>query len=59
VLDGCSFAARCALATDVCRTVAPPLTLHGPDHLVACHHSESLPEPVTAGSSGIPTLKDV
>jgi oligopeptide/dipeptide ABC transporter ATP-binding protein len=58
-LAGCSFAARCAFATDVCRTIAPPLTPHAAGHLVACHYAESLPEPVTAGSTALPTLKDV
>ena len=58
VIAGCSFAARCAFATEVCRTVAPPLAAHAPGHLVACHHHESLPEPVTAGSSATLTLKD-
>ena len=52
---GCSFAARCAFATDVCRTVAPPLVQHGPDHRVACHHhdtlTEYLPQPVVTGST--------
>jgi oligopeptide/dipeptide ABC transporter ATP-binding protein len=57
-IAGCSFASRCAFATEVCRTVAPPLTPHATGHLVACHHHESLPEPVTAGSR-TPTLKDV
>lgn len=47
---GCSFAARCAFATDVCRTVVPPLVEHTPGHSVACHHHDSLPEPATAGS---------
>jgi oligopeptide/dipeptide ABC transporter ATP-binding protein len=58
-LAGCSFAARCAFATDVCRTITPPLTPHAAGHLVACHYAESLPEPVTAGSTALPTLKDV
>jgi len=58
VLDGCSFAARCAFATDVCRTVAPPLALHAPGHRVACHHQESLPTPAFAASPAPPPLKD-
>jgi peptide/nickel transport system ATP-binding protein len=34
---GCPFAARCPLATDVCRTRRPPLLPVG-DSVVACHH---------------------
>ncbi|TDD00994.1 dipeptide/oligopeptide/nickel ABC transporter permease/ATP-binding protein [Nonomuraea deserti] len=45
--DGCRFADRCPMATDVCRTEAP--VLRGPlngeaTHAVACHH------PVAAGA---------
>jgi oligopeptide/dipeptide ABC transporter ATP-binding protein len=36
---GCSFAARCGLATDQCRTMIPPLTEHWPAHWVACWHA--------------------
>jgi peptide/nickel transport system ATP-binding protein len=36
---GCSFAGRCALATDICRREAPPLTEPATTHLVACHHA--------------------
>ena len=36
---GCSFAARCSLATDQCRTMIPPLTEHWPAHWVACWHA--------------------
>jgi peptide/nickel transport system ATP-binding protein len=50
VVDGCSFAARCAFATEICRTVPPALAEHAPGHQVACHHSESLRAPVAAGS---------
>ncbi len=34
----CRFAARCAFATDQCRTEVPPLTGEGPDHFFACFH---------------------
>ena len=33
---GCRFHTRCALATEVCRSIEPPLV--GDEHLVACHH---------------------
>ena len=36
-IDGCVFAGRCALATDLCRQVAPGLEEKGPRHTAACH----------------------
>jgi oligopeptide/dipeptide ABC transporter ATP-binding protein len=36
---GCSFAPRCALATDHCREVSPPLEEHRPGHFIACWHA--------------------
>jgi oligopeptide/dipeptide ABC transporter ATP-binding protein len=35
---GCRFHTRCPRATDVCRTVEPPLTAYAGGHLAACHH---------------------
>jgi oligopeptide/dipeptide ABC transporter ATP-binding protein len=35
---GCVFHTRCPRATDVCRTVEPPLTRYPGDHVAACHH---------------------
>ncbi|MFC9394198.1 ABC transporter ATP-binding protein [Streptomyces sp. NPDC057027] len=45
-LTGCAFAARCALATEICDRQAPPsLPAPGrPDHKAACHHSDRLME---------------
>jgi peptide/nickel transport system ATP-binding protein len=40
--QGCSFAPRCAFATDECRAAYPPLLQHRPGHLVACWHAERL-----------------
>ena len=37
--SGCSFHPRCRLATEVCRTTAPPRVQVGPDHWSECHHS--------------------
>jgi peptide/nickel transport system ATP-binding protein len=37
---GCVFASRCALATDLCREVAPPLELKAPSHIAACHYAQ-------------------
>ena len=36
--SGCVFHPRCPYATDVCRTVQPPLTRYANGHLAACHH---------------------
>ena len=38
--SGCSFAPRCSLATDQCRTAPPPLAQHRPGHWIACWHAE-------------------
>jgi oligopeptide/dipeptide ABC transporter ATP-binding protein len=35
---GCRFHPRCPAATEVCRTVEPPLAAYGNGHLAACHH---------------------
>ncbi|HET7879776.1 MAG TPA: ABC transporter ATP-binding protein [Acetobacteraceae bacterium] len=37
--QGCSFAPRCALATDQCRVAAPKLEPHRAGHSVACWHA--------------------
>jgi peptide/nickel transport system ATP-binding protein len=37
--DACTFAPRCALATDACRSAAPPLAEIGDGHRVACVHA--------------------
>jgi len=39
-LLGCRFASRCPLATDICRTVEPPMVEHRPAHFAACHHAD-------------------
>jgi peptide/nickel transport system ATP-binding protein len=38
-IEGCVFAGRCLLATDLCREVAPGLEEKGPRHVVACHYA--------------------
>jgi peptide/nickel transport system ATP-binding protein len=43
---GCAFAGRCALATDICRKVTPPIETKAPGHVAACHHSP-VEEPTT------------
>jgi oligopeptide transport system ATP-binding protein len=34
----CRFHTRCPYATEICRTVEPPLVDHGGGHVAACHH---------------------
>jgi oligopeptide/dipeptide ABC transporter ATP-binding protein len=38
--DGCSFAARCSLATDQCRATVPPLDERTPGHWIACWQAD-------------------
>jgi peptide/nickel transport system ATP-binding protein len=38
-IEGCVFAGRCALATELCRKVAPLLETKAPGHVAACHHA--------------------
>ena len=45
---GCSFAPRCAYASDQCRTHRPPLEEHRPRHWIACWHADR----VMAGMAG-------
>ena len=43
-LQGCRFAARCPLATELCRQEEPPLIAHRDYHFAACHYAgEQLP----------------
>jgi len=37
---GCSFAPRCAFATDQCRSETPVLEQHGRGHWIACWHAD-------------------
>jgi peptide/nickel transport system ATP-binding protein len=39
---GCPFHPRCAYATDLCKTLVPPLRSVGEGHQAACHFSEEL-----------------
>jgi peptide/nickel transport system ATP-binding protein len=36
--SACRFHTRCRYATEICRTVEPPLVAYGDGHLAACHH---------------------
>jgi peptide/nickel transport system ATP-binding protein len=42
--QGCRFAPRCPLATDLCRAQEPPLAERRPGHFSACHYAESVPK---------------
>lgn len=39
---GCTFAPRCAYATDICRAEYPPYEQKRPAHMAACWHSDKL-----------------
>ena len=39
---GCVFHTRCPHATELCRTVEPPLTEYPGGHLAACHHPRNV-----------------
>jgi oligopeptide/dipeptide ABC transporter ATP-binding protein len=43
----CRFHTRCRYATDICRTVEPPLVAHGNGHMAACHH------PLNVGATSV------
>jgi len=38
-IQGCVFASRCPIATDLCRAVAPALEAKAHRHLAACHYA--------------------
>ena len=40
--QGCSFAARCPFAADICRQKAPPLIELEPGHVSACHFAREV-----------------
>jgi peptide/nickel transport system ATP-binding protein len=44
--DGCTFAPRCAYASEQCRVAFPPEVEAAPGHFVACWNAEALPEMV-------------
>jgi oligopeptide/dipeptide ABC transporter ATP-binding protein len=49
---GCRFHTRCWKATEVCRSVEPPLAEQAPGHRVACHHPELPPGQGATPESG-------
>jgi oligopeptide/dipeptide ABC transporter ATP-binding protein len=48
---GCRFHPRCPHATDICRTVEPPLAEYAGGHLAACHHPRSVSAAEIAGAT--------
>ena len=52
---GCRFHTRCPVATDVCRTVEPPLTEYPGGHLAACHHPRNVGSADLAAATRSPT----
>lgn len=50
-LQGCRFAARCPLATDLCRSVEPAFIEVKPGHFAACHYADAVSETVSQWAS--------
>ena len=48
---GCRFHTRCPHATEICRSVEPPLTQYGNGHLAACHHPRNVAFEEIVGAS--------
>ncbi len=48
---GCRFHTRCPHATDVCRTVEPPLMAYAGGHLAACHHPRNVSDAEVGGAT--------
>jgi oligopeptide/dipeptide ABC transporter ATP-binding protein len=47
---GCRFHPRCGRATDLCRTMPPPLQAYQEGHLAACHHPLNIDGPKSSGT---------
>jgi peptide/nickel transport system ATP-binding protein/oligopeptide transport system ATP-binding protein len=47
----CRFHTRCRYATEICRTVEPPLVEYGNGHVAACHHPLNVGTPVSRASA--------
>ena len=53
--SGCVFHPRCPYATEVCRTVEPPLTRYPSGHLAACHHPRRVSSDELSAAERSPT----
>ena len=47
----CRFHPRCPHATDVCRTIEPPLMRYADGHIAACHHPQNVSAAEIAGAT--------
>lgn len=45
-IEGCAFAPRCPIATDICRTARPPMVALARREGVACHHAGQRAAPI-------------
>jgi oligopeptide/dipeptide ABC transporter ATP-binding protein len=53
---GCAFRPRCEFATEICLAEEPMLrSLDGDGRRTRCHNAETLPDPVLAGPTELPT----
>ena len=50
----CRFHPRCPRATEICRTVEPPLTEYEGGHIAACHHPLSVTQQEVAAATRSP-----
>jgi peptide/nickel transport system ATP-binding protein len=50
-IEGCPFAGRCAMATELCREVAPAFEAKAPAHAAACHYA-NVPASAAAAMAG-------
>jgi oligopeptide/dipeptide ABC transporter ATP-binding protein len=48
---GCRFHTRCPFASEICRTIEPPLAEYAGGHLAACHHPQNVDAQEIAGAS--------
>jgi peptide/nickel transport system ATP-binding protein len=56
-LPTCVFVDRCHLATDICRSEAPPVVPVGEGRYTLCHHADQVPQLAELGRvSGVSTL---
>jgi oligopeptide/dipeptide ABC transporter ATP-binding protein len=53
--SGCVFHPRCRHATDICRTVEPPLAEYANGHLAACHHPQHVSAEEIAAATKAPS----
>jgi oligopeptide/dipeptide ABC transporter ATP-binding protein len=52
--SGCVFHPRCPRATDICRSVEPPLARYASGHLAACHHPLNVTREEVAAATRAP-----